>query len=94
MDITAVRLLLLLTTNTFIGQFSELAQMMSDAGCEMFNCTEGGAFIDNFEHVPLSQVLSDVRVKGMKTVHENNELTRDLGMLSNFLRSRKSKFLR
>ena len=75
MDIMAARLLLLLTTNIFIEQFSELAQVMSDAGCEMFNCTEGGAFIDNFQHVPLSQVLSDIRVEGMKTVHENIELT-------------------
>ena len=78
----------------FIGQFSELGEMMRDAGCEMFNCTEGGAFIDNFEHVPLSQVLCDVRGKDMKTVHENNELTRDFRNVVKFFKESKEQILK
>jgi len=60
----------------------------------MFNCTEGGAFIDNFEHVPLSQVLCDVRGKDMKTVHENNELTRDFRNVVKFFKESKEQILK
>ena len=41
-------------------------------------------------------VLNDIRVEGMKTVHENIELTLidDLRNVANFVRGPKSKFLR
>lgn len=78
----------------FIDRFSELAQSMSDAGCEMFNCTEGGAFIDNFEHVPLSQVLSGVEVKGMKTLHENDDVKRDVRNAIKFCKKSKEQILK
>jgi len=69
---------------------------MSDAGCEMFNCTEGGAFIDNFQHVPLSHVLNDIPVEGMKTVNENIELTLidDLRNVAKFCKGSKEQILK
>ena len=80
----------------FIEQFSQIAQVMSDAGCEMFNCTEGGAFIDNFQHVPLSHVLNDIPVEGMKTVNENIELTLidDLRNVAKFCKGSKEQILK
>jgi hypothetical protein len=77
----------------FIGDFSEQAQLMSDAGCEMFNCTEGGAFIKNFEHVPFSQVLSGIRVNDMKAVHESDGLTRDFRNVVKFFKKSKAPIL-
>ena len=77
----------------FIGEFSEQAQLMSDAGCEMFNCTEGGAFIENFKHVPLSQVLSGIRDNDMKAVHESDDLTRDFRNVVKFFKKSKAPIL-
>ena len=78
----------------FIGQFSELAHSMGDDGCEMLNCTEGGAFIKNFSHVSLAQVLSADRAKGIKTVFENDDPARDFRNAVKFCKKSKEQILK
>ncbi|MDA9824568.1 DUF115 domain-containing protein [Alphaproteobacteria bacterium] len=78
----------------FIGQFSELAHLMGDAGCEMLNCTEGGAFINNFNHVSLAQALSADRATDIKTVLENDDLTRDFRNAVKFCKKSKEQIIK
>jgi len=62
----------------FIGQFVELGKLMGEAGCEMYNCTEGGAYIKNFEHIPLSQCLSNISDLETKITLVNEGQVRDI----------------
>ena len=75
----------------FIGQFSELGKLMSDAGCEMFNCTEGGAFINNFEHVSLAKFLDIYNTDDLKIIRENNDIDRDLRKAVKFCKKAKEQ---
>ena len=68
----------------FIDQFSDLGKEMFDAGCDMYNCTEGGAFIKNFQHVPLADVLEYINVQDKKVISTKNDPKRDLESLSRF----------
>ena len=78
----------------FIGQFAELGQLMGDAGCKMFNCTEGGAFIDNFEHVSLAHFLSDNNFKGKKSVTEKKDAVREFSDVVKFCRKSTEQILK
>jgi hypothetical protein len=78
----------------FIGQFAELGQLMGDAGCKMFNCTEGGAFIDNFEHVSLAHFLGGNNLKGKKSVNEEKDVIRDVRNAVKFCKKSKEQILK
>lgn len=78
----------------FIGQFAELGKLMGDAGCKMFNCTEGGAFIDNFEHVSLADFFSGNNLKGKKSLHEEKDVARDFGNAVKFCKKSKEQILK
>ena len=77
----------------FIDQFVELGQLMGDAGCEMYNCTEGGAFIKNFEHIPLVEVLNNIDKDETKIVRENNDVSRDLQSVIKFCKKSKAQII-
>lgn len=77
----------------FIDQFAELGQLMGDAGCEMYNCTEGGAFIKNFEHLPLAQVLKNIDFEEAKIMRENNDASRDLQSVIKFCKKSKEQII-
>ena len=46
----------------FHAEFERLAQINLDAKSDLrlFNCTEGGAFIEGFEHVPLQEAINTI----------------------------------
>lgn len=77
----------------FIDQFAELGKLMSDAGCQVYNCTEGGAYIENFEHVPLTKVLSNISSREVKVVLENVGETINLESVIKFCREAKKQTL-
>ncbi|MDA7560663.1 DUF115 domain-containing protein [Alphaproteobacteria bacterium] len=60
----------------FIDQFAELGQLMSDAGCEMYNCTEGGAHINNFHQIPLAELLGGLSPDDRKVFRERKDVSR------------------
>lgn len=61
----------------FIDQFADLGQLMGDAGCEMYNCTEGGAFINNFQQIPLAELLESLPFDERKILLEKKDEPRE-----------------
>lgn len=61
----------------FIDQFADLGQLMGDAGCEMYNCTEGGAFINNFQQIPLVELLESLPFDERKILLEKKDEPRE-----------------
>ena len=51
-----------LSNNTFVyfrRTFEEFAKELKGTGVNIFNCTEGGAFINGFKHIPLKKFIED-----------------------------------
>ena len=47
----------------FYLQFERIARDNTSNSIGLYNCTEGGAFISGFEHVPLSRFIEDVSIE-------------------------------
>lgn len=60
------------TTSTdyeyFINSFNEMGEMLTENGCKIANCTEGGALIKSFPNKPLKDFLAETKL-GKKKVN-------------------------
>jgi len=77
----------------FIDRFAELGLFMSETGCKVYNCTEGGAYIENFEHLPLAQVLACIGGRENRGVYENPSQTPSIEGVIKFCKNAKKQIL-
>lgn len=75
----------------FIDQFAELGHHIRDDGIELYNCTEGGAYINNFQHLPLAKVLGGIDFNGPKITLEKPDVPRDSKNLIKFCKKSKDQ---
>ncbi len=73
----------------FIDQFADLGQSMGDAGCDMYNCTEGGAFISNFQQIPLAELLESLPSDERKILLEKKDESREFTSAIQFCKKSK-----
>jgi len=73
----------------FHGEFESMAEkyLLNDNPPRLLNCTEGGAFIKGFEHIPLEQAIADIERGHTPPINKNNLLPGSLSFEEKVQRS-------